>query len=136
MRKETLSARPLSVAILADSCRSISGHNKILDQIIALNEGHLRRVLRDYVIYYEQDRLHGILDKDAPNRRAVEQRLGTDATVISHPRLGGLHTVTPGAKRRSRFSKFLRIRLGNLPSESAECSPSDTSERHSLTCLG
>jgi transposase InsO family protein len=74
------------------SCR-----REILDHIIALNEGHLRRVLRDYVNYYEQDRLHDSLQKDAPNRRAVEQRPGTDATVISLPRLGGLqHRYTWG----------------------------------------
>ena len=64
---------------------------EILDHIIALNEGHLRRVLHDYVNYHEQDRLHDSLQKDAPNRSAVEQRPGTDATVISLPRLGGLH---------------------------------------------
>ena len=68
------------------SCR-----REILDHIIALNEQHLRRVLQDYVNYYEHDRLHDSLDKDAPNRRAVEQRPGTDAAVISLPRLGGLY---------------------------------------------
>ena len=68
------------------SCR-----REILDQIIALNEQHLRRVLQDYVNYYEQDRLHDSLHKDAPNRRAVQQRPGPHATVISLPRLGGLH---------------------------------------------
>ena len=68
------------------SCR-----REILDQIIALNEQHLRRVLQDYVNYYEQDRLHDSLQKDAPNRRAVQQRPGPHATVISLPRLGGLH---------------------------------------------
>ena len=56
-----------------------------------LNEEHLRRIMRDYVTYHEQDRLHDALEKDSPNRRAVEQRPGTNATVISLPRLGGLH---------------------------------------------
>jgi hypothetical protein len=68
------------------SCR-----REILDHVIALNEEHLRRVMRDYVNYHEQDRLHDSLEKDAPNRRAVEHRPGTNATVISLPRLGGLH---------------------------------------------
>jgi hypothetical protein len=44
----------------------------------------------NYVNYHEQDRLHDALEKDTPNRRAVEQRPGTHATVISLPRLGGL----------------------------------------------
>src|SRR5215471_13838908 len=53
-----------------------------------------------------RSRLHDSLQKDAPNRRAVEHRPGTDATVISLPRLGGLHHRSLGAKQSSRFSKF------------------------------
>jgi putative transposase len=68
------------------SCR-----REILDHIIALNEEHLRRVMRDYVNYHQEDRLHDSLEKDAPNRRPVEQRPEANATVISMPRLGGLH---------------------------------------------
>ena len=68
------------------SCR-----REILNHIIPLNEEHLRRVMRDYVHYHEQDRLHDSLEKDAPNRRAVEQRPESNAKVISIPRLGGLH---------------------------------------------
>jgi transposase InsO family protein len=70
------------------SCR-----REILDHVIALNKQHLRRLLCDYVTYHEQDRLHDSLEieKDAPNRRAVEQRPRTNATVMAIPRLGGLH---------------------------------------------
>ena len=68
------------------SCR-----REILDHVIPLNEDHLRRILRDYVTYHEVDRLHDSLAKDAPNRRAVEQRPGSTATVVALPRLGGLH---------------------------------------------
>ena len=68
------------------SCR-----REILDQVIALNEEHLRRILREYVNYHHEDRLHDALEKDTPNRRAVEQRPGPSATVTSMPRLGGLH---------------------------------------------
>ena len=68
------------------SCR-----REILDHVIALNEQHLRRVIGDYVRYYEQDRIHDSLDKDTPNRRPVESKPAADATVISLPRLGGLH---------------------------------------------
>jgi len=67
------------------SCR-----REILDQIIALNEEHLRRVLREYVNYRKQDRLHDFLAKDAPKRRPTERRPGNQATVIAMPRLGGL----------------------------------------------
>lgn len=68
------------------SCR-----REILDHLIALNEEHLRRILRDYVNYHHEDRLHDSLEKDTPNRRSVEHRPGTSATVMSIPRLGGLH---------------------------------------------
>lgn len=68
------------------SCR-----REVLDHVIALNEQHLRRLIRDYVSYYHQDRIHDSLEKDTPNRRPVEQRPAANATVISNVRLGGLH---------------------------------------------
>ena len=68
------------------SCR-----REILDHVIPLNEEHLRRLLRDFVNYYHQDRVHDSLGKDSPNRRPVEQKPAKNATVDSMPRLGGLH---------------------------------------------
>ena len=68
------------------SCR-----REILDHIIALNEQHLRRLMRDYVSYYHRDRIHDCLEKDTPNQRPVEQKPAATATAISIPRLGGLH---------------------------------------------
>ena len=68
------------------SCR-----REILNHVIALNEEHLRRILLDYVNYHHEDRLHDSLEKDTPNRRAVEQRPAPNAVVISMPMLGGLH---------------------------------------------
>ena len=68
------------------SCR-----REILDQVIALNEEHLRRIMADYTNYHHEDRLHDSLGKDTPNQREVEQRPGVNAQVISMPRLGGLH---------------------------------------------
>ena len=68
------------------SCR-----REILDHILALNEQHLRRLIRDYVNYHHNDRIQDSLDKDTPNRRPVETKLSPAATVISRARLGGLH---------------------------------------------
>ena len=68
-----------------DSCR-----REILDHIIALNEEHLRRLIREYVKYYHEDRVHDSPGKDTPNRRPVEQK-PADASLTSVPRLGGLH---------------------------------------------
>jgi putative transposase len=68
------------------SCR-----REILDHVIALNEQHLRRLIVDYVNYHHEDRIHDSLEKDTPNRRTVEPKAAAKATVISMPRLGGLH---------------------------------------------
>jgi hypothetical protein len=68
------------------SCR-----REILDHVIALNEPHLRRLIRDHVNYHHHDRIHDSLDKDTPNRRPVESKPSLAATVISSARLGGLH---------------------------------------------
>jgi len=58
-----------------------------LDHIIVLNAVHLRRVLRAYADYYNSDRTHLGLGKDAPHSRAVEHK----GRLISRAILGGLH---------------------------------------------
>ena len=68
------------------SCR-----REMLDHIIALDERHLLRLMRDYVSYHQQDRVHDSLAKDTPDKRAIEQQLAVNATVVGMPRLGGLH---------------------------------------------
>ena len=68
------------------SCR-----REILDHVIALNEPHLRRLMRDYVNYHHEDRIHDSLSKDTPNRRPIEAKPSANATVVSLARLGGLH---------------------------------------------
>jgi transposase InsO family protein len=68
------------------SCRC-----EILDHVIALDEKHLRRLIRDYVSYHHEDRIHDSLEKDTPKRRAVAHKPAEDASVVSMPCLGGLH---------------------------------------------
>jgi transposase InsO family protein len=68
------------------SCR-----RETLDHIIPVNEQHLRRLIRDYTRHHQEDRIHDSLNKDTPNRRAIELKPTTDASLISLPRLGGLH---------------------------------------------
>jgi putative transposase len=62
-----------------------------LDHVIALDERHLLRLVRDYVSYHHQDSIHDSLDKDTPDRRPVEPKPAANEAVISMPRLGGLH---------------------------------------------
>jgi putative transposase len=68
-----------------------SARREILDHVIALNEGHLRRLLREYIAYHQEDRIHDALGKETPNHRPVEHRPSPMAVVVSGARLGGLH---------------------------------------------
>ncbi len=67
-----------------------SARRELLDHVIVLNEQHLRRLLRDYVAYYNGERVHTRL-RDAPKRRPVEVRPSPGARVVGLPRIGRLH---------------------------------------------
>ena len=47
---------------------------ELLDHVIVLNESRLRRLIRDYIRYYHEDRIHDGLNKDTPEQRSVEPR--------------------------------------------------------------
>ena len=59
------------------------------DHVIVTGAAHLRRVLREYVAYYNADRTHVALDKDSPATRPVLPP--GRGRVIALPRVGGLH---------------------------------------------
>jgi putative transposase len=61
------------------------------DHVIILGEDHLRRVLRECVTYYHQDRTHYSLGKDPPFQRPVEPKPSATARLAALPRIGGLH---------------------------------------------
>lgn len=65
------------------SCR-----RDLLDHVIALNEGHLKRLLTEYVRYHHEDRTHLGLAKQTPARRSS---CAASGRIVSQPRLGGLH---------------------------------------------
>jgi putative transposase len=65
------------------SCR-----RDLLDQIIAQNERHLKRLLSEYVRYHHEDRTHLGLEKGTPEGRI---RSVASGPVLSEERLGGLH---------------------------------------------
>jgi transposase InsO family protein len=67
-----------------------SVRRELLDHVVVLNEDHLRRLLREYVDYYNAERVHTSIE-DSPFGRPVEIRSSTDAKVIGFPRAGGLH---------------------------------------------
>ena len=64
---------------------------ELLDHVIPLNEEHLGRLLREYISYFHEDRIHHSLGKDTPNCRPVQIKPSPEARVISSARLGGLH---------------------------------------------
>ena len=57
--------------------------------LVVLNATHLRRLLRDYLLYYHSARTHLSLDKDAPEPRAVECL--DQGRIVETPLVGGLH---------------------------------------------
>ena len=59
------------------------------DHVIVTGATHLRRVLREYVAYYNADRTHVALDKDSPTTRSVLPP--GRGRVIALSRVGGLH---------------------------------------------
>jgi hypothetical protein len=61
-----------------------------LNHVIILNEGHLRRILAEYVEYYNHSRTHKSLGKDCPISRSA-QLLSDGDQIISIPQVGGLH---------------------------------------------
>jgi transposase InsO family protein len=61
----------------------------LLDHVIVLNRRHLRRLLKEYVHYYHEDRTHLGLGKDTPAGRVTAPPSANK--IISMPRLGGLH---------------------------------------------
>ncbi len=64
---------------------------ELLDHVVVLNEKHLRRLVAEYVAYYNEDRCHCSVGKDAPVSRPVTAKPSTTAKVVALPRVGGLH---------------------------------------------
>jgi putative transposase len=63
---------------------------EIADHVIVFNEDHLRRLLREYVSYYNAERVHTVI-RDAPEGRAIQARPSPGTKVVGLPRVGGLH---------------------------------------------
>ncbi len=67
-----------------------SVRRELFDHVVVLNEDHLRRLIREYTEYYNNERVHTSIG-DAPNGRAMESRPSSRAKIIGFPRVGGLH---------------------------------------------
>ncbi|PYU91071.1 MAG: transposase [Acidobacteria bacterium] len=60
-----------------------------LDHVVVIGERHLKRILSEYVDYYNRTRTHLSLAKDAPEPRSVQPP--RQGRVVEVPRVGGLH---------------------------------------------
>jgi putative transposase len=64
---------------------------ELLDHVVVFNEAHARRLISEFVDYYNEDRCHLALNKDSPQPRSIQARPPGDAKVIAIPRVGGIH---------------------------------------------
>ena len=62
---------------------------EVLDHVIVLGERHLLRLVRSHAAYYNEDRPHMALGRDAPVPRAVESP--NSGHVVALPHVAGLH---------------------------------------------
>jgi transposase InsO family protein len=75
-------------------CERLLGsvRRECLDHILLVSEGHLRRVLKEYVTYFNQSRPHQGIDQCVPEAKASERPLvGDPGNVVALPVLGGLY---------------------------------------------
>jgi putative transposase len=79
--------RKLVLALVSEARSSL--RRECTDHVIVTGAAHLRRVLREYVAYYNADRTHVALDKDSPAAQPVLSPCR--GRVIALPRVGGLH---------------------------------------------
>ncbi|WP_433964475.1 IS3 family transposase [Tunturiibacter gelidiferens] len=63
----------------------------LLDHVIIWNERRLKRLMSEYVHYYNDDRTHLSLRKATPASRAAVEDPGASGRILSMSRLGGLH---------------------------------------------
>jgi transposase InsO family protein len=62
---------------------------EFLDHLIVFNERQLRRILKEYLTYYNEVRPHQSVEMNAPVAREVEPP--AKGKIISLPQVGGLH---------------------------------------------
>ena len=82
---------PQANAIAERWVRSVRA--ECLDHSFIFNERHLRRVLNEYVGYFNRWRPHRSIGQVAPLASAREMQIQDGANIIARPVLGGLHHV-------------------------------------------
>jgi transposase InsO family protein len=72
-------------------CERVIGtlRRECTNHVIVFGENHLRRILREYVEYYNKHRTHMSLGRDSPEHREIERPI--DGKIRKIPILGGFH---------------------------------------------
>jgi putative transposase len=52
----------------------LSVRSEILNHVIVFNEDHLRRLMKEYIKYYNKDRYHLSLERDSSFGRKVQKK--------------------------------------------------------------
>ena len=76
------------------SCERLLGsvHRECLDHMLIVSEAHLRRILKEYVTYFNRARPHQGIGQQVPEPTHIpDGATGTTGNIISFPVLGGLH---------------------------------------------
>jgi putative transposase len=68
----------------------LNARTDIINHVIVFNEKHLRRLMKDYIDYYNGDRYHPSLGRDSHLGRQIQERPFESSTVKSISKLGGL----------------------------------------------
>jgi hypothetical protein len=76
-----------------------------LDHMLALGEGHARRLLEEYIRDDDLERSHPALDGETP--AAENEAQESDGPIAGPPSLGGLHNGYPRVARRSQEASVL-----------------------------
>ncbi|MEE9245607.1 MAG: integrase core domain-containing protein, partial [Gemmatimonadota bacterium] len=86
-----------------------SVRRELFDHVVVLNQDHLRRLLREYVVYYNVERVHTSLQDSPVGRRDLEP---LEARKSSRCRASAVSTIgTCGAKHPDE--QLRRLRSGN-----------------------
>jgi len=74
-------------------CERFMGSQKrdCLDHLLIINQSHLKRVVKEYVRYYNDARPHQGIQQRIPGRYENKERPTAAGRIISRPILGGLH---------------------------------------------
>ena len=68
----------------------LSARNDLLNSVSVINEDHLRRLIKEYIEYYNNDRCHLSLERDSPLGRKAQEKPSESGKIFSISKLSGL----------------------------------------------